>query len=515
MNNRRAAIFLVICYLLGNLAVHAEGSVKQVDSTPEQSVTEADISMDGRPLHFRSVAGTLLLKDDSEAPMASVFYVAYSKIGVPDASRRPVTFLYNGGPGAASLWLHISAFGPRRVQLNNDAHTQSAPYQLVDNRYTLLDATDLVFIDAPGTGFSRIVGNADPKDVYATDPDARLFAEFIKSYLSASGRWNSPKFLLGESYGAIRSTLVAEELQKFEVDINGLILLSALPNADICTETASLNPGIDLPYALTLPTQAAIAWYHHRLPGTWHDLESVLREAERFATDEYLPALEKGDLLDPKTKEAIADKIHEFTGLPIAYILRTDLRIPAFAFSHELLADSKQMVGLLDGRYAGPWIDPVAPVPEYDPAGTAIASANLAAFNDYVRAALRYGGSQDYIRFNIDVFRHWNWNHVTPGTSRLWPIAINILPDLATAMAENPDLKVMVNVGYFDLETPYFATLYGMHHLPAGEKLRKQIEYAYYPSGHAIYTDRESLKALHDRIAKFIVASSPSAFEPH
>ena len=441
---------------------------------------------------------------DNPDAEASMFYVAYFRKGTSAASR-PVTFLFNGGPGSSTVWLHMGAFGPKRVVTADDTHTPAAPYEVVSNNASLLDVSDLVFIDAPGTGFSRIAGKDKEKAFFGVDEDAHAFTQFIKQFLSKYGRWNSPKYLFGESYGTPRAAVVVNKLQNEEdTDFNGVIFLSQILNFDLSPDGPSFNPSVDLPYQLVLPTYAATAWYHNKLPGQKPaDLVTFVREVERFAMSEYGLALAAGNSLDAKRRAAIAAKLHRYTGLPVSYILKANLRIEGGEFSKSLQDDANMTTGRLDTRFSGPTIDPLSKSADYDPQSAAISSAYVSAFNDYVRTTLKYGEGMTY-KSGIPVWRSWNFRHQPPGTHMSLQMTTNVMPDLATAMKVNPGLKVLVTGGYFDLATPYYQGWYEMQHLPIPPALMKNIEYEYYPSGHMVYAHGESLEKIHDRVADFI-----------
>jgi carboxypeptidase C (cathepsin A) len=478
---------------------------------PQASTSEGSVSVEGKRIAYKAVAGTIVLhgKGDKEnEPTVSMFYVAYFKKGA-DAAKRPVTFIYNGGPGSATVWLHMGAFGPRRVVTKDDSHTPAAPYQLVNNDYSLLDASDLVFIDAPGAGFSRLIANdADAskrdeqmkdrrKEIYGVDGDGRAFAQFITQFLSRYSRWNSPKYLFGESYGTTRSAVVANDLEnENSVDLNGVILLSQILNFDTSIDGPDQNPGVDLPYELALPTYAATAYYHHKLPQQPADLESLLQEVEQFALGDYAQALMAGSRLDDTRKQAIAEKLHQYTGLPVAYLLKANLRVTGGMFEQQLLGDTDTTTGRLDTRFAGPSLDPLSKESQYDPQSSAISSAYIAAFNNYVRNDLKYGQDQNYLEY-ADI-KEWDSKHNNHDG------AVNVMPDLAMAMKTNPDLKILLNGGYYDLATPFYAADYEMHHMPIQPALMNNISYAWYPSGHMVYAHEESLKLLHDNVARFI-----------
>ena len=490
---------------------------------PEESRTTGSVTAGGTFVNYDAVAGTLVIhpKDFDDVPTpsgekadesnpsaeASMFFVAYFKHGVP-AESRPITFFYNGGPGSSTVWLHMGAFGPKRVKTLNDTHTPAAPYQLINNDESLLDATDCVFVDAPGTGFSRIAGKDKEKSFYGVDVDAHAFAEFITQFLAKYGRWNSPKYLFGESYGTPRSAVLVNSLENdYSVDFNGVILLSQILNFDLSADGPENNPGVDQPYELALPTYAATAWYHNKLPGNRpKDLVTFVHNVEHFAMTDYAQALTAGAGLPQAKRMAIANQLHAYTGLPVWYILKANLRIDGGEFEKNLQDDADLTTGRLDTRFSGPTMDPLSKEADYDPQSAAISSAYVSAFNDYVRKQLNYGQGKTY-KPEIDVFKWWNFQHQPPTSNVPIPGPTNVMPDLATAMKYNPDLKILLNGGYFDLATPYYEGWYEMHHLQIPAKLQNNIQYRYYQSGHMVYANEQSLKDLHDNVAAFIRAT--------
>jgi carboxypeptidase C (cathepsin A) len=487
---------------------------------PEQVTTHGSVTVEGHVINYDAYAGTLIVhakdeKDEEDAEEdtekagkgkpaeASMFYVAYFKSD-EKAAARPVTFLYNGGPGSSTVWLHMGAFGPKRVVTADHTHTAAAPYRVVDNEFSLLDASDLVFVDAPGTGFSRIAGKHKKKTFYGVDQDARAFADFILQFLSKYGRWNSPKYLFGESYGTTRSAVLANLLEtKHDVDLNGVILLSQILNFDLSADGPEFNPGVELPYELALPTYAATAWYHHLLPNPPADLQPLLTEVEHFAMTDYAGALAAGSALSPDQRHTVAEKLHQYTGLPVEYIEKADLRINGGEFEKTLMSATDMTTGRLDTRFAGPTLDPLSKEAGYDPQSAAISAAYVAAFNDYVRKDLKYGEGRPF-KPEIDLWKSWDNRHQPPGADEPLPGTPNVMPDLANALKFNPRLQVLLNAGYFDLATPFFEGIYEMHHLPMPADLQKNIEFEFYQSGHMVYAHEASLKALHDHAAAFI-----------
>ena len=493
----------------------------------ESANSQGSVTVEGKKIDYRAVAGTLIVhpkgwddaahaaaladkdtkdSNDDANPRAeaAMGYVAYFKTGAPSADR-PITFIYNGGPGSSTVWLHMGAFGPRRVVTKDDSHTPAAPYQLVDNAYSLLDVSDLVFIDAPGTGFGRVAGKDKEKAFFGVDQDAYAFSQFITEFLSKYGRWNSPKYLFGESYGTPRSANLVNVLENNnEVDVNGVILLSQVLNFDLSADGPQFNPGTDEAYVVALPTYAATAWYHNKIPGgRAADLPTFLKEVEHFATTDYAQALQAGSELDPARRQAIAEKLSSYIGLPAAYILKSDLRVNGGQFERNLLDAEGQTTGRLDTRFAGPILDVLSREADYDPQSAAISSAYVSAFNDYVRKSLNFGEGKTY-KPDTDVGRYWTFDHTPPGAPSPAEGILNLMPDLASAMKQNPQLKVMVNGGYYDLATPYYEGWYEMHHLPIPPELQGNLEYHYYQSGHMVYAHEASLKELHDNVAAFI-----------
>lgn len=468
---------------------------------PQKSVTHGSVTVEGNKINYEAVAGTLVLKNNLDTPTLSMSYIAYFK-DVDDAAQRPLTFIYNGGPGSATIWLHMGAWGPQRVYLNDTSRTK-APYKTVNNDYSLLDASDLVFIDAPGTGFGEVItkekgGAGDPKDFFGIDQDAHAFANFITQFISDFNRWNSPKYLFGESYGTFRSAVVSNILQSEDnVGLNGVILLSQLLTYGNMTDAAKENPGDDQSYQLALPSYAATAWYHHKLPNQPEKLEPFLKEVENFAMNEYAQALNQGALLDAAAFNSMAEKLHNYTGLPVAYIKKANLRINGPQFEQTLLGDENKITGRLDARFSGAAMDPLSEYADYDPMDSYIDAAFTATFNNYVRTGLDFGKGMKYKVYG-DIH---SWDFKRQQGFGIFP---NVMNDLAQAMIYNPDLKVMLNMGYFDLGTPYFESMYEMHHLPMPNDLQKNIEYYTYYSGHMVYLHPESLKQLHDNVAKFI-----------
>jgi carboxypeptidase C (cathepsin A) len=486
----------------------AVAGIITVGATDEE---DAQLDPDGKPL-----PGTQLAlappKDPADAPpLAHMFYVAYFKTGAK-AVDRPVTFFYNGGPGSSTMWLHLGSLGPKYVETAGDEHLPGAPYKLVDNPYCLLDSSDEVFIDMPGTGFGRLTGKDAGKAFWGVDEDAGAFARFIARFLSKYNRWNSPKFLFGESYGTTRSAVLANLLENNQsIDLNGVMLLGQVFNFDIAAGVGAGRPGMDLPYALALPTYAATAWYHKKLTPQPQELAPFLKQVEDFALGDYLHALAEGNAITDTEKQSVAEKIHEFTGLPVAYILKADLRVNTREFEKTFADDQDMTTGRYDTRFLGPTIDPLSEGADYDPQSAAISSAYVSMINDYLRNTLKYGANEVYLPGALFGGVHWDWSRHSRGGFFTSVGGVNVSNDLADAIKTNPRLKVMVNDGYYDLATPFFAAEYDEEHLPIPPALTKNIEYNWYESGHMAYVRDECRQQLHDRVAAFIKSAESVA----
>jgi carboxypeptidase C (cathepsin A) len=459
---------------------------------------DAQLGPDGKPLPGSQLAASESKDAKDASPTARMSYVAYFKKDAK-AEDRPVTFFYNGGPGSSTVWLHMGSLGPKHVVTSGDQHVPAAPYRLVDNASTLLDVSDVVFIDMPGTGFGRLMGKDAEKAFWGVDEDANAFARFIARFITKFNRWNSPKYIFGESYGTTRSAVLSDILENNKsIDINGVILLSQIFNFTTDIDIPTSNPGVDLPYELALPTYAATAWYHKKVTPQPPALEPFLKEVEDFAMGPFAHALAQGTDLSDDEKQSVAEKLHGYIGLPTAYLIKANLRVNGGEFEKMLLDDENMTIGRLDTRYSGPHLDPLSQAADYDPQSSAISSAYVSLFNDYVRKDLKYGEGLTYLPQALFGSSEWDLKH--KGN----PINLNVAPDLAEAIKTNPRLKVMVNGGYYDLATPFFAAVYEEKHLPIPQSLSKNIEYDWYESGHMVYLREESLKQLHDRVAAFI-----------
>jgi carboxypeptidase C (cathepsin A) len=462
------------------------------------AVSHHRIVLDGKPIAYTATASTTDLKNEKDEVIARMFSVAYTAEGA-ESRRRPVTFAFNGGPGSSSLWLHMGSFGPFRVQTSEAEPTPPAPYRIVENSQSLLDRTDLVFIDAVGTGFSRIVGKGEGKNFYGTDADVAAFAQFIERWVSANDRWNSPKFILGESYGTTRGAALLAHLEREGMAFNGAIFVSSYLNAwDDFNGPPFSN---DRAYELYLPTMAATAWYHKKLDAMPPDLPSFLVEARKFALGAYAHALDQGNRLEDAERSSVASALHRFTGLPEAFIRNANLRIDPSRFQKELLRGERRTVGRLDARYEGIDHDAAGEFPEYDAANNAFGSAFTAAFNSYVRESLGYKTEDLYKPSNYaEVGKDWDDRHRFDGGRSAMP---DVAEDLRVVMSINPNLRLFSANGWFDFATPFFETEYTLSHMGLDPMLEKNITFGYYPSGHMIYLHEPALKQLKADLAKF------------
>jgi carboxypeptidase C (cathepsin A) len=446
-------------------------------------------------LRYTARAGTMVLKADDGTPRANIFFVAYTKDGA-DPATRPVTFTFNGGPGSSSVWLHMGAFGPKRVAYKDDLGNAAAPpYKLVDNEYHVLDATDLVFIDPVTTGYSRAIPASDAKKFHGFDADIESVGEFIRLWTTRYSRWSSPKYLAGESYGTTRAAGLAGWLHEQGYYLNGIMLISSILNFG----TARFDSGNDLPYALFLPTYTATAWYHKRLPADLQaDLKRAVAESQRFALGEYSAALMQGDALPDEQRRAIAEKLARLTGLSREYVERTNLRIHISRFDKELLRDRRRTVGRLDSRFTGIDLDAAGDRPEFDPSYTAIMGEYTAVLNDYVRRNLQF---ETDLPYEILTGKVSPWSY-----ERQQNRYLDVAETLRGAMTRNPYLRIYVANGYYDLATPFAATDYTFAHMGIDPELRGNVVTSYFEGGHMMYVDRAAHRRLRDDVVRFVTA---------
>lgn len=465
-------------------------------------VTHQQITLNGKVLKYTATAGRLPIKRGDGKIEAEMFFVAYTLEGQAPA-KRPLTFAFNGGPGSASVWLHMGALGPKRVALQPDGFMPAAPYRMVDNRYTLLDRSDLVLVDAIGAGFSRAATEVLSKKFWGVKGDIEAFSEFIRLYITRYERWSSPLFLLGESYGTTRAAGIAGHLAEHGISFNGITLLSMVLNFQTLVD----NKSNDLPYVLLIPSFTMIAGYHKKLPpDLMQDIEKARQEAAQWASTTYSQALARGDALTSEERQRVISQMARYTGLTEQLIGNANLRIDVPKFTHYLLLDQKLRVGRLDGRFTG--LDPqgLLDTPFYDPTSAAILPPYTSVFNNYVRADLGYKTDMPYKVFAFkddDSDLKWEWGSGIEG-----------FPDTAKAlreaMAKNPYLKVLVMEGYYDLATPFYAADYTMDHLDLTPNYRKNITFARYDSGHMLYIEINSLKQMKQDLVAFMDMAMPA-----
>jgi carboxypeptidase C (cathepsin A) len=452
------------------------------------AVTQHSVTIGGRVYAYTARAGTLVVDNAAGKPAARMFYTADTVDSSADS--RPITFAYNGGPGSSTMWLRMGSFGPVRVVAGNGEPSGPAPYSIVDNQYSLLDKTDLVFVDAPDTGFGRILPGGTPKDFFGTDPDVAAFAQFIERYLTKFHRWNSPKFIYGESYGTTRSAALAKALLDKGIALNGIVLQSSILNFGLSYGNGEPNATGDWAYVFYLPTEAATAWYHDRIPNK-PDLATFVGEVENFATGEYMDALFAGARLPNARRNAIARKLSYYLGIPQNFALEADLRISYDRFQRELMRQDGIVVGRLDSRYTTYGLHEGSNEgPSWDPTDSSIDAPYTTAVNAYLRDDLRYDTTLEY-RTNIYGIisakgAEWDLTH-----NKRAPV--NVAPDLAEAMTQNPSLKVFSANGYFDFATPFFATVYTLQHLELASPLQSNVTVKFYPTGHMIYLSEPAL----------------------
>jgi carboxypeptidase C (cathepsin A) len=467
----------------------------------ESSVTDHTIKLGGQTIPYKATASTILLKNEKDEPTALVYSTAYTRSDVKDLSTRPIAFLYNGGPGSSSIWLHMGSVSPKRVVTTNADPTPPPPYKLVDNPYCLLDKTDLVFIDPVGTGFSHAVGKAQDKDFWGVDQDVKSLAQFVQSYVTRNSRWNSPKFLIGESYGTFRSAALSNYLQNHDgIYFNGIVLVSSVLDLG----TISFNPGEDMPYIFYLPSYAATAWFHKIVKDRPDNLNPFIDEARKFAQTDYADALMKGSRIPESEKAAMAKKLSRFTGLGEDYLIKANLRVNLPQFMKELQRAKGLTTGRLDARFTGFSYDLIGEYAEYDPQEIAITGAFVAVFNNYVREDLKFGHDRFYRPASEEAGNNWDWKHKGAGDNFGFPGSPNVEGDLIQAMISNPHLQIEVENGIYDLATPFFATEYTMEHLGMPDKLQKNIRLQYYDAGHMMYVHDEDLAKFKANIATFI-----------
>ena len=516
---RTSALLLLSALLLVSmpLAQAADAPAKPDAGKPgdaakpdEKPIPEAKVSVTHHQVHigktvvaYTATAGTMLMKNDDDEPIALFGFTAYVKDG-GDARARPIVFAYNGGPGSASVWLHMGILGPKRTELVDVQHNTRGPFRTVENQYSILDQADLVMIDPVGTGYSRPIGKAEGQDFWGTDQDVASVSNFIVQYLTQYGRWASPKFVLGESYGGMRTGGVSFTLlTKHDIALNGVILVS--PYLDVTAGFAGLR--IDEPYVNYLPTFASTAWYHNAIANRPAELQPFLREVEAFAQDVYAPVLFKGARATAAERQNVLAGLARFTGISADYWDKANLRLDEGHFLQELLRNTGQLVGRVDTRYTGGSIDRLSESMRYDPYETAVGPAIVATFNDYYHSELKVESDRQYV-VSGDVGDDWDERHQQPDLDGYKVPWANTAVDLAQTMTMNPKMKVLIQQGYFDLAVPYRTVEYVVDHLDIAPELRSNVHIEYYDAGHMMYVHPASMAKFKSTLAAFIQSST-------
>ena len=504
------SIYLMLLFITIPQFVQAQKEkIADSTSTPipkaEKFVTKHTIKIDNKIINYTATAGTLILKNEKEEPIASFGYTAYTKDGETNSAQRPVTFSYNGGPGSSSMWLHMGVMGPRRVVVDDPNPNGPAPYKLEDNNFTILDVTDIVMIDPVGTGLSRAIGKSKNKDFWGVDQDIKSVSHFIRNYVNDNERWNAPKFLLGESYGTFRSAGVADYLQNnYGISVNGIVLVSNV--LDI--RTLSFNPGDDISYIVNFPTYAVTSWYHNQLENKPSDLEAVIKEVRVFTFGEYSNALSKGDQLPSDERNTVLTKLVKYTGISRDYWEKANLRVNQPQYSQELLRNSGMIVGRLDSRYKGIAQDKLGEYALTDPQSEDISPAFTAAFMHYYTTELKVSKDKTYntSAYTLPDF-DWDWKHKRSNGLFGDASSPNTAPDLVNVMSNNPKLKVLVLNGIYDLATPFGGTEYTFDHMGLDKKIKDNITQKYYEAGHMMYIHKVSAVKFKKDVSEFITAT--------
>ena len=478
----------------------------KLDTIPkgEVSTTSHTVKIDGKIIAYKAIAGTMQLRNSEDQPIALHGFTAYIKDGTTDVKTRPIAFVFNGGPGSSSIWLHMGVIGPKRVVVNDPGFTPAAPYTLEDNGSSLLDVTDIVMMDPIGTGLSHAIGKAKNKDFWGVDQDIKGISQFIKQFVTEYDRWNSPKYLLGESYGTFRNAGVVDYLQEsMGMAMNGVIMVSAVFDL----RTLVFAQGDDISYVMNLPTYAATAWYHNKVPSKPASLEAYLNEARAFAKTEYTLALMEGDGLSGTAREKTLDRLAYFTGLSKAYLDKTNLRVSEPEFTEELLRAERKTVGRLDSRFTGISQDALNQFSQWDPQSSSISPGYTALFMDYYYNTLKVNKANSY---HVSAYARkgfdWDWKHEKNGGG--FPTPPNTGTDLAEAMSRNPNLKVLILNGLYDLATPFYGVEYSIDHMELEKEIKSNIIMKYYEAGHMMYTHRPSLEQFKRETADFILKTS-------
>ncbi len=470
----------------------------------EVSKTMQSVNINGNTIYLTAQAGTFQVRDENNEPIALMGHTYYTKDSKTRNNRRPIVFAYNGGPGSSSFWLHMGVLGPKRIEVNDPESTPAAPYQLVNNNYSILDVADLVMIDPVGTGLSIPIGKAEFKDFWGVDQDIRSLSLFITQFLIANNRMNSPKYLLGESYGTFRNAGLMNKLLGQGIAMNGVIMVSAVFDL----RTLIFPPGDDMPYIAHFPTYAATAWYHDKVANKPEDVYVFLDDVRSFTENEYVPALYKGDQLSESDKKAIAEKLANYTGTEADYWVKADLRVTASEYFAEFLREEGEIVGRLDSRFTGINQDLLSQEGSHDPQSAAISPAYIAGFLDYFYGSLNVNKETTY---SITAGRRegfkWDWEH--EGNKR-WgtQAAINTGIDMAEALSRDPNMKVLILNGIYDIATVFYGVEHSINHLGLKKEIKDNIIMKYYEAGHMMYTHQPSLEQFKKEVSEFILETS-------
>ena len=503
-------IFVLVftCQFLLVFSQDDEASAASMDPAPEVSETQHRVTIDGKEYDLIARAGTMRLKDEHSEPLANFGFTSYTL--ATGSTDRPIMFAYNGGPGSSSFWLHMGVLGPKRIPVNDPFNTPAAPYQLINNEYSILDIADLVMIDPVGTGLSVPVGKAKFEDFWGVDQDIRSISLFITQYLIEHDRMNSPKFLLGESYGTFRNAGVMDRLLSQGIALNGVIMVSAV--FDI--RSLSFPVGEDLSYIVHFPTYAATAWYHSKVDNRMESLDEFIKEVRRFVREEYTPALFRGDQLSQEEKLEMAQKLENLSGVAADRWMLADLRIKASEFFQEMMRNDGKTVGRLDSRFTGINQDPYSQFANHDPQSYAISPAYISGFLHYLHNDLQV--NKDLV-YSITAGRRegfkWDWKHKG---NEGWGhhISINTGPDMARAMSRDPNMKVLILNGYYDIATVFYGVEHSINHLGLAPQVKENIIMKYYEAGHMMYTHKPSLIKFKEDVSEFITETCATIKTP-
>ena len=466
------------------------------------ATSRQQVEIDGKTIQLIAISGTYKLRDEANNPLALFGYTSYMKEGAKKT--RPIVFAFNGGPGSSSFWLHMGVLGPKRITVNDPDYTSAAPYQIVNNNYSILDIADLVMIDPVGTGLSVPLGAHTFDEFWGVDQDIRSISLFITQYLIEQGRMNSPKFLLGESYGTFRNAGIMDHMLNQGIAMNGVIMVSAVFDL----RTLIFPPDDDIPYLMHFPTYAASAWYHNQIPDKEPNLEKFIDEIRSFTENSYAPALFKGDRISSEQKNTVAGQLAKYTGLSKDYWLKSNLKVAGSEYFAEALRSKGLVIGRLDSRYTGINQDLISQFGSHDPQSAAISPAYITGFLDYFHNTL---GVRKDLQYTITAGRRegfeWDWYH--KGNER-WntQAAINTAPDMARALSRDPNMKVLILNGYYDIATVFYGVEYTIDHLGLTPEIRDNIIMKYYEAGHMMYTHHPSLIKFKEDVGSFILEQS-------